>query len=179
MFTGQPQGASQIAQGATLYVFNRKDFSVTMASVLNVSQPHVSKAAQTNPALGMQGFVVDLTLSMGNETTSVEYPVNSPGANYPEKGWYISPDRMAVSREVEAASNSSKQFLAQRPYHEMVVQKAPSLILQLNPERQLEAQQAEKIASLEKQLADISGKFDQMVGMLSAAVQSKKPKEDK
>ena len=179
MFTGQPQGASQIAQGATLYVFNRKDFSVAMASVLNVSQPHVSKAAQTNPALGMQGFVVDLTLSMGNETTSVEYPVNSQGANYPEKGWYISPDRMAVSREVEAASNSSKQFLAQRPYHEMVVQKAPSLILQLNPERQLEAQQAEKIASLEKQLADISGKFDQMVGMLSAAVQSKKPKEDK
>ena len=179
MFTGQPQGASQIAQGATLYVFNRKDFSVTMASVLNVSQPHVSKAAQTNPALGMQGFVVDLSLSMGSETTSVEYPVNSPGANYPEKGWYISPDRIAVTREIEAASNSSKQFLAQRPFHEMVVQKAPALLLQLNPERQMEAQQAEKIASLERQLADISGKFDQMVGMLSAAVQSKKPKEDK
>lgn len=179
MFTGQPQGASQIAQGATLYVFNRKDFSVAMASVLNVSQPHVSKAAQTNPALGMQGFVVDLTLSMGNETASVEYPVNSPGANYPEKGWYISPDQAAVSREVEAASNNSKQFLAQRPYHEMVVQRAPALLMQLNPKLQMEAQQSEKIASLEKQLADISGKFDQMVGMLSAAVQSKKPKEDK
>ena len=179
MFTGQPQGASQIAQGATLYVFNRKDFSVTMASVLNVSQPHVSKAAQTNPALGMQGFVVDLTLSMGNETTSVEYPVNSQGANYPDKGWYISPDQQAVSREVEAASNGSKQFIAQLPYHEMVVKKAPSLLMQLNPKLQMEAQQSEKIASLEKQLADISGKFDQMVGMLSAAVQSKKPKEDK
>ena len=179
MFTGQPPGASQIAQGATLYVFNRKDFSVTMASVLNVSQPHVSKAAQTNPALGMQGFVVDLTLSMGNETASVEYPVNSPGANYPEKGWYISPDQAAVSREVEAASNKSKQFLAQRPYHEMVVQRAPALLMQLNPKLQMEAQQSEKIANLEKQLADISGKFDQMVGMLSAAVQSKKPKEDK
>ena len=178
MFTGQPQGAPQIAQGATLYVFNRKDFTVAMASVLNVSQPHVSKAAQTNPALGMQGFVVDLSLSMGNDTTSVEYPVNSPGANYPEKGWFISPDRMAVTREVEAAANNSKQFLAQRPFHEMVVQKAPALILQLNPERQLEAQQAEKIARLENQLAEISGKFDQMVGMLSAAV-NRKPKEEK
>ena len=181
MFTGQPQGASQIAQGATLYVFNRKDFSVAMASVLSVSQPHVSKAAQTNPALAMQGFVVDLTLSMGNDTTSVEYPANSPGANYPEKGWYISPDRMAVTREIESASNNSRQFLDQRPYHEMVVQKAPALILQLNPERQMEAQQAEKIARLENQLAEINGKFDQMVGMLSAAVQSKntKPKEEK
>ena len=180
MFTGQPQGASQIAQGATLYVFNRKDFSVTMASVLNVSQPHVSKAAQTNPALGMQGFVVDLTLSIGNETTSVEYPVNSQGANYPEKGWYISPDQAAVSREVEAANNNSRQFLAQIPYHEMVVKKAPALQMQLNPKLQMEAQQAEKIARLESQLADISGKFDQMVGMLSAAVQPKnaKPKEE-
>jgi hypothetical protein len=180
MFTGQPQGASQIAQGATLYVFNRKDFSVAMASVLNVSQPHVSKAAQTNPALGMQGFVVDLSLSFGNETTSVEYPVNSQGANYQDKGWFISPDRMAVTREIESASNNSKQFLSQRPYHEMVVQKAPDLILQLNPERQLEAQQAEKIARLENQLAEINGKFDQMVGMLSAAVQkNEKPKEEK
>ena len=88
---------------------------------------------------------------------------------------------MAVTREIEAASNSSKQFLSQRPYHEMVVQKAPGLVLQLNPERQLEAQQAEKITRLENQLAEISGKFDQMVGMLSAAVQTKnnKPKEEK
>ena len=113
MFTGQPQGASQIAQGATLYLFNRKDFTVAMASVLNVSQPHVSKAAQTNPALGMQGFVVDLTLSMGNETTSVEYPVNSQGANYPEKGWYISPDQAAVSREIEAANNTDPELVCQ------------------------------------------------------------------
>lgn len=179
MFTGQPQGASQIAQGATLYVFNRKDFSVAMASVLNVSQPHVSKAAQTNPALGMQGFVVDLTIQIGNESTSVEYPVNNQGASYPEKGWYISPDPTVVSREVEAANNNSKQFLAQIPYHEMVVKKAPAVQMQLNPKLQMEAQQAEKIASLEKQLADISGKFDKMVGMLSAAVQkNEKPKEE-
>lgn len=152
-----------------------------MASVLNVSQPHISKAAQTNPALGMQGFVVDLSLSVGNDTVSVEYPVNSSGANYPEKGWYISPDRMAVTREIESATNNSKQFLSQRPWHEMVVQKAPSLIMQLNPERQVEAEQAEKINRLESQLEAISGKFDQMVGLLSAAGlgQKKTPKEDK
>jgi len=179
MFTGQPQGASQIAQGATLYLFNRKDFTVTMANVMNVSQPHVSKAAQTNPALGMQGFVVDLTIQVGNETTSVEYPVNSQGASYPEKGWYISPDPTVVSREVEAANNNSRQFLAQIPYHEMVVKKAPAVQMQLNPKLQMEAQQAERIARLENAIADMSGKFDQMVGLFSAAVQkNEKPKEE-
>lgn len=176
MFNGQPQGASQIAQGATLYIFNRKDFTVTTASVSNVSQPHLSKASQTNPALAMQGFVVDLSLVIGNETTSIEYPVNSQGASYPEKGWYISPDRMVVTREIESACNNSKQFLAQRPWHEMVVQKAPALIMQLNPEKQLEAQQAEKITRLESQIEALCGKFDQMVGMFSAAVQNKNEK---
>ena len=176
MFNGQPQGASQIAQGATLYIFNRKDFTVTTASVSGVSQPHLSKASQTNPALAMQGFVVDLSLVIGNETTSIEYPVNSQGASYPEKGWYISPDRMVVTREIESACNNSKQFLAQRPWHEMVVQKAPALIMQLNPEKQLEAQQAEKITRLESQIEVLCGKFDQMVGMFSAAVQNKNEK---
>ena len=179
MFNGQPQGASQIAQGATLYIFNRKDFTVTTASVSGVSQPHLSKASQTNPALAMQGFVVDLSIVIGNETTSIEYPVNSQGASYPEKGWYISPDRMVVTREIESACNNSKQFLAQRHWHEMVVQKAPALIMQLNPEKQLEAQQAEKITRLESQIETLCGKFDQMVGMFSAAVQNKeKSKEE-
>ena len=177
MITGQPQGASQIAQGATLYVFNRKDFSVAMANVQNVSQPHVSKAAQMNPALGMQGFVVDLSLAIGNDTVSIEYPVNSAGANYPDKGWYISPDPMVTAREIEVATNNSKQFLTQVPYHEMVVQKSPSLIMQVLPEKRIEAQQAEKISSMEKQIAEMTGKFGQLVEMFSAAFQNQKTKE--
>ena len=98
MFQGIPQGASQIAQGATLYILNRKDFSVSLASVTNVSQPHVSKAAQTNPALVMQGFVIDVFINVGNESTSIEFPVNNSSANYPDKGWFVSPDRLLVTR---------------------------------------------------------------------------------
>ena len=180
MFQGFPQGASQIAQGATLYIFNRKDFTTSTASVTGVSQPHVAKAAQANPALGMQGFVVDLSLNIGGETTSIEFPVNSMAANYPEKGWFVSTDPEAATREIESAINSSKQFLAQRPYHEMVVQKGPALIMSINPAKQLEAQQAQKIAMLENRLAAMDGKFDQMVSLLSAAVHgnAEKPKEE-
>lgn len=179
MFQGIPQGAPQIAQGSTLYLFNRKDFSVEVASVTGVSQPHVSKAAQTNPALAMTGFVVDVSLSAGSENTSIEFPVNSASANYPEKGWFVSPDRNAVTREIEAAVSNSKQFKAQLPYHEMVIQKGPSLIMQLNPEKQMEAEQAKKITQLEAQLSEMNGRLEQMVGMLSAAVpRNAKPKKE-
>lgn len=179
MFTGQPQGASQIAQGATLYILNRKDFSVSLASVTNVSQPHVSKAAQTNPALVMQGFVIDVFINVGNESTSIEFPVNNTSANYPEKGWFVSTDRLIVTREIEAMETNSKQFVAQKPWHEMVIEKAPSLIAQLNPEKQLEAEQAKKINQLEAQLSEMNGRLEQMVGLLSGGIPKNiKPKKE-
>ena len=179
MFQGIPQGASQIAQGACLYVFNRKDFSVSTANVTSVSQPHVSKAAQTNPALAMQGFVIDVFLNIGGENTSIEFPVNSSSANYPDKGWFVSTDRLIVTREIETAVNNSKQYKMQLPYHEMVIQKGPSLILQLNPEKQLEAEQARKISDLEAQLSEMNGRLEQMVGLLSAGIpKNAKPKKE-
>ena len=177
MFNGIPQGASQIAQGASLYIFNRKDFTVNTASVTSVSQPHVSKAAQTNPALVMQGFVIDVFLNIGSENTSIEFPVNSQSANYPDKGWFVSTDRLLVTREIETAVNNSKQYKSQLPYHDMVIQKGPSLIMQLNPEKQLEAEQAQKISQLEAQLSEMNGRLEQMVGLLSAGIQKKKKEE--
>ena len=182
MFQGLPQGASPIAQGATLYILNRKDFSVERASVISVSQPHMSKAAQSNPALAMQGFVVDISFAIGGENTSIEYPVNSASASYADKGWFVSPDRSAVTREIETMENNSKQALSQNAWHEKIVRTAPDLILQLNPERQMEAKQAQKIAQLESQIAALSAvvneKLDRVVEAFSAAVPKKQKKEE-
>lgn len=174
MFSGLPQGAAQIAQGAVLYILNRKEPNVIPATVVNVSQPHVSKAAAGNPALAMQGFVVDLTLSMGNETTTIEFPVNSASANYPEKGWFVSNDRLAVTREIESMANMSKQILSQVPMHQKMVQGCEALLLQLNPEKQKEAQQAEEIAMLKAQIEEMKrnssetgNKLDKVLALLA------------
>lgn len=180
MFPGISQGASQIAQGSPLYIFNRKDFSVTTANVTSVSQPHVSKAAQSNPTLIMQGFVVDVFMNLGAESTSIEFPVNSVSASYPDKGWFVSSDPMLVTREIENAVNNSKQYKAQLPYHEMVIEKGPSLVLQLDSKKRIEAQQAERIATLEETISKMYGRIEQMAGMLSAnvPVNHKNKKED-
>ena len=185
MFNGLTQGATQIAQGAVLYIFNRKSFDVIQATVLNVSQPHVSKSAQTNPALALQGFVVDITLSMGNETNTVEFPVNSTSANYPEKGWFISNDRLAIIREVESMANMSKQVLAQVPMHEKVVKGCESLLLQFDVDKQKEAQQAEEIAMLKAQIEEMrrsssetGNKLDKVLALLAVDSPRTKKKEE-
>ncbi len=181
MYQGFQQGAApQFAQGTPVYILDRKDFSVSEAGVVSVSQPHVSKAAPQNPMSAFQGLVVDLALSRNGETVTIEFPVNSQSANYPDKGWFLSPDRGAVTREVEAMQNTSKQYLSQRGWHEMIVQKSPSLLMQLNPERQKEAQQEQEISALKAQLSDISGKFDKLVSLLTAENprSTKKSKEE-
>lgn len=185
MFQGHPQGATQIAQGSALYILNRKDFSVATASVDAVSQPHITKSAQTNPALAMQGLVVDLSLNLGNETISVEFPMNGISANYPEKGWFISPDSQVISNEIRSMDNSSKQYIAQKPWHEMVIQKTPSLLMQLNPEMQKEAQQAEELAMLKSQIeemkrnsAETGTKLDKVLALLAVESPRKKTKEE-
>lgn len=184
MFQGVPQGAAQIAQGASLYILNRKDYSISVGVVDSVSQPHIMKSAQTNPALAMQGLVVDLAISIGTDSTSVEFPINGISANYPEKGWFISPDRQVVVNEIKSMDNASKQFLAQKPWHEMVVQKTPSLLEQISPELQREAQQAKEIEILRAQIeemkrssADTGNKLDKVLALL--AVESpRKPKKE-
>lgn len=149
------------------------------ASVVNISpQPHVSKGAQNNPMGFMQGLVVDLTLSCGGETTTVEFPINATSANYPDKGWFLSADRAAVSREVESMANMSKQMLAQVPMHQKIVQNCDALLLRLNPERQKEAMQAEEINELRKRLSSMDEKFDKLVGLLSAANPQNAQKEE-
>lgn len=176
MFSGQPQGAFQITQGTALHILNRKDMTHALATVTSMSAPHIPKAAQSNPALAWQGLVWDLTLSMGNETTTVEYPVNGASASYADKGWFISPDPLTVSREVEVMDKTSKQAISMEPWHHMVVERSGPLIIELNPERRKEAQQAQEIEMLKGQLEDMrrrssesDAKLDRILESLSEA----------
>ena len=175
MFNGIPQGAPQIAQGTALQILNRKDMTLIPATVTNVSAPHIPKAAQSNPTLAWQGLVVDLTISMGSETTTVEYPMGSVSASYPEKGWFISTDAATLGREVEAMNNKAKQDIANEPWNHMVVERSPLILMQIFPEKAKEAQQAQEIEMLKKQIEEMrsrssesDAKLDRILESLSA-----------
>lgn len=167
MFQGLNQGASPITQGMAINILDRKEFKIIPATVTSVSAPHVSKGAATNPSMVFQGFVVDVNLSLGNETKSIEFPVNSTFANYNDLGWFVSPDNLVVSREIESMITTSKQFISQVPFNEKVIREGPDMLVILDPGKQKEAKQEEKITSLERQLTAMTDKFNELVGMLS------------
>ncbi|MBR2748032.1 MAG: hypothetical protein IKD95_06765 [Bacteroidales bacterium] len=169
MFQGLPQGASQIAQGATLYILNRKEFSITEAGVTAVSQPHISKSAMANPIGAFQNLVVDLTISINGDQTTIEFPVNSASASYPDKGWFVTPNESIMEREIESMYSAARQFMSQVPWNQMVLEKKDPLLMQIDSGRKAEAEQAKRITQLESQLAAMNGRLDQMVSLLSAA----------
>jgi hypothetical protein len=137
-----------------MYIYDRKAFGVKTAMVNSVSQPHISKAAQGNPALAFQGFVVDVSLSVDGDTKTVEFPVNSVSASYAEQGWFMSYDSSVVTREIESSISAAKQFLSQVPLNERIVKDGPELISQLNPSKRIEEQSMREIAGIREELAE-------------------------
>lgn len=73
--------------------------------------------------------------------------------------------------------NNAKQFMSQVPWNQMVIEKGEPLMMQLHPEKKIEAEQAQKIAALESRVASMSGDIKQLVGMLSANLRNETTKE--
>lgn len=161
MYPTFQQGQPAITPGMTLYFFNKNQMDVAVVTVTNVSQPHVSKAAQSNPAAIFNGFVVDVSFSVGGETVSVEFPTGSMFANYPDKGIFLSTDASAIDREIDVLENSAKQYMSQYPAQQKLLELCGPLRNKLHPERQQEAAKQEKIEALEN-------KMDQLMNLIAS-----------
>ena len=84
-------------------------------------------------------------------------------------------------------ANMSRQVLSQVPMHQKIVQGCEALLMQVNPERQKEAQQAEEIAALKAQIeemkrgySDTGNKLDKVLALLAvdSPRSTKSKKED-
>ena len=108
------------------------------------------------PMAIMNGPVTDITVQVGDETLPFTgLPANGVVANFPEKGLFIATDRSAVLREIEAMAAASRQVLESVPAHQKMVQECDKLLLDYNPERKKEAQQAQEMSILRNEVAEL------------------------
>lgn len=157
-------------QGAPLFIFDKNDYTIKEASIVNVSLPRMSKGVAGNPMGLFQSPVVEITYSLGGENASLEFPVNSLLAEYPAKGWFVSIDKSVVSREIDAEADKAKTQLSLMPKYQTIVDGREALQTQLFPERQAKSAQDDRIAELEN-------KLDRITELLSAANSQSKTKE--
>lgn len=166
----------QLSQGAILPILYRNNPRVVEGRVLSVNT-HLPSYNPSQPFSAMNGPVTDITVQVGNDTIPFAgLPANGVVANFPDKGMFISTDRAAVIREIESMVAASRQALGQMPVHQKMVQDCETLLLTLQPERKKEAEQAQELAAVKQQLSDLSGKFEQLIGVLSAKTGTPKEK---
>ena len=157
-----------LSQGAILSVLYKNEPRVAEGKVVAVNT-HMPTYNPNQPMAMLNGPVTDITVQVGNDTIPFAgLPANGVVANFPDKGLFIATDKAAVLHEIEAMAVASRQALEQVPAHQKMVESCESLLLELQPEKRKEAQQAQEIESLKTQLGAMSAKFDKLAELLSA-----------
>lgn len=159
-----------LTQGASVSVLYKNIPRVADGRVISVNT-HMPTFNPQQPMALMNGPVTDITVQIGNETIPFAgLPANGVIANFPEKGLFLSTDRSAIIREVEAMATASKQVLDSVPAHQKMVTDCEALLIELNPERKKEAKQ-------EQELSDLRGQVAELKTMLSAFLGQAKKEE--
>lgn len=161
-----------LSQGSIIPVLYKNIPKVVEGKVLSVNT-HMPTFSPAQPMSVLNGPVTDITVQVDGDTIPFAgLPSNGITANFPEKNLFIATDKSAIIREVEALRAASKQALEQVPANQKMFQECESLLIQLNPERQREAQQTKELESLKSRLEEMGNKFDALVGLISAKLGS-------
>ena len=144
-----------LSQGEMITVLYKNVPRVADGRVLSVNT-HMPTYNPQQPMAMMNGPVTDITVQIGNDTVPfVGLPANGVIANFQDKGIFLSTDKSAVVREVEAMANASRQILESVPAQQKMVKDCEALLVELNPERKKEAQQAEEMNAMRGELAEL------------------------
>jgi hypothetical protein len=144
-----------LTQGGTISVLYRNIPKVAEGKVLSVNT-HLPQYNPQQPLAMMNGPVTDITVQVGSDTIPfVGLPANGVVANFPDKGYFITTDKAAVLREIESMIAASKQVLESVPDHEKLISNCEALLLELNPEKKKEAEQAKEMSDLRNEIAEL------------------------
>lgn len=144
-----------MTQGSAITILYKNTPRVVDGRVVSVNT-HMPTYNPQQPMAMMNGPVTDITVQAGNDTIPfVGLPANGVVANFPDKGMFIATERSAIVREVESMATASKQVLESVPAHQKMVQDCEALLVELNPDRKKEAQQAQEMNAMRGEIAEL------------------------
>jgi hypothetical protein len=159
-----------LTQGSIVSILFKNTPRVADGRIVSVNT-HMPTYNPQQPMALMNGPVTDLSVQIGDETLSFAgLPANGVVANFPDRGLFISTDKNAVIREVDAAKSALKQDLDQVSVKQKLYSDYEHLSMELNPELKKEAEQARELFALRNEVVE-------MRQMLSAILGTK-PKEE-
>lgn len=161
-----------LRQGNLFYILEKgEDMCLKTGQVISVSNPHPKMnqfgygANYHNP----QDLYVDVKVKVGDE--SIDFMQLDANLNIANSGNVIvSDNKDSMIAEVEGMLCGSRQIIESVPYHENVISACDAILRELNPKFAKEKEQEEKIGVLEVKMDGIESTLNNMMGMLSKAL---------
>ena len=159
-----------LAQGANLFILYKNEPRVEVGRVM-AANTHLPQFNLNQPQAMLGGMVTDLSVSVGSETIPFAgLPATASVANFPDKGMFVSENQALVISELSSMCDNYQRIIDGYEPSKEGLTKCKQLILSLSPEKQKEAQAAQEMAELRDEIS-------QLKSMLSAALETTKPKE--
>lgn len=149
-----------IKQNYPVFVLDKKEMTVTTGKATAVGFPRM----EMNPKTGKQEIVVDVTIEASGKTGTYTIP-EGHSVTYAD-GIVLSTTQQGLATEIEALQNAAKQYFEMKDYQQKVLDKAPSLLAELNPvykERQETENRFNKIEGSISEMKELMMKQQEMM----------------
>jgi len=157
-------------------------FVIGKVASMSNQYPQFNFQQPLNPG---NGPVVDMTVEVdGKMETFTRIPLNSSIAEFPDKNVIVSETRDGIVNEINAIRSKNQAEIDQLDARKQAVAACDRLLLEVNPQLKKEQEQANEIAALKNQIAEMGSRFNSvsdqlaaLTGMLSKSL-GKKTKEE-
>ena len=134
-----------VKQSYSVYILNKQNMTISDSKVISVSFPHMDM--NNKPQLGQSQMVVDVTVESEGKTATYTIPENL-SVTY-AGDIVLSTDKQGLLCEVEAMKNSAEKVLESIPRQREIIDKATTLLADLNPIYKEKKQNEERFNKME------------------------------
>lgn len=118
-----------VKQDYSVYILDKQNMTITDGKVLNVGFPHLD--INNKPQLGQSQMVIDITIQSNGKTATYTIPENL-SITY-AGNLVLSTDKQGLICEVEASKTQAEKIIESIPKQKEIVEKATTLLADLNP----------------------------------------------
>lgn len=139
-----------IKQNYPVYILDTQQFCLTQGKATQVSFPRM----EMNPKTNKTEMVVDVTIEADGKTATYSIP---EGLSVTYAGHLVmSTEKAGLTGEVEAQKANAEQIIASIPKAQEVIDRAPSLLAELNPAYKEKQETEQRFGKIEKSIDDMS-----------------------
>lgn len=171
---------SGLRQNGLFYILEKGEaLKLKIGQVISVSNPQPKYNQFGSGGFAAQPeMTVDARVKVDDEI--LDFKQLNANASIANSGNVIVSDsKEAMTAEVEGLLHASKGILDSVGYHEKVLASCDGILRELNPSFKKEKEQQEKMSMLEDEVVCIKGTLNEMMTMLSTALEQSKSQNSK